>query len=218
MEEIKVIIRKIDKYFIQYHFEALVASLYESRKKEVVNFKRDEPKFSSITAGRLLQDVISRELGLTTDEINILDGLNGKPFLENNPRFRFNLSHSGEYVALAYGHINVGVDIEQIRTDNQKIAGRCFTENEQKYVDGDDERFTELWTMKESYLKYTGDGITVPLNSFEIDAPNKRVVDTTATYQTYKFDNYVLSVCAEGDFKVNIVREDEWVTCIIKDE
>ena len=107
---------------------------------------------------------------------------------------------------LAYGDVPLGVDIEQIRgKENLRVARRCFTEREYAYVSGqkevDDslsaERFFYLWTMKESYLKLTGDGISVPLNSFEIDPEQKTVIGTSYRYFMFRMDDYWVSVCAE---------------------
>lgn len=132
---------------------------------------------------------------------------------------------------LAYGDVPLGVDIEQIREkDNLRVARRCFTEREYAYVSGqkevvsqepadshgglaeklrfkpDDslsaERFFYLWTMKESYLKLTGDGISVPLNSFEIDPVQKIVIGTPYRYFMLRMDDYWISVCAEEDCMV----------------
>ena len=215
MKEIKVIIRKVNRDYINSNYDLLFASLYTERKEAVRKLKRDEPKLVSITAGRLLQDVVSRELGITAEELTLSKGPNGKPYLESAPEFKFNISHSGEYVALAYGAVEVGVDIEQIKKENTRVAKRCFTEKENKYIAGDDKRFTLLWTMKESYLKLTGRGISVPLNSFEVDVENKVLQGETYNYNTFELDDYVLSVCAEGEYKVTVIREDEWVSCLV---
>lgn len=80
----------------------------------------------------------------------------------------FNLSHSGMYVAAAFGTEDVGVDVELIRTGKQKIAQRFFAEDERKYLEKcwTDEAFTGIWTRKEAYIKAVGTGIAMSLDSF----------------------------------------------------
>ncbi len=85
------------------------------------------------------------------------------------PDFYFNLTHSGDYVAIAYGSSPVGVDIEQIRTDGVRnsIAQRFFTPQEQKLATTP-EGFFQIWSMKESYLKCLGTGLSYPMQSVDV--------------------------------------------------
>ncbi len=80
----------------------------------------------------------------------------------------FNLSHSGMYVAAAFGTEDIGVDVELMRTGKQKIAQRFFAEDERKYLEKcwTDEAFTGIWTRKEAYIKAVGTGIAMSLDSF----------------------------------------------------
>jgi 4'-phosphopantetheinyl transferase len=78
-------------------------------------------------------------------------------------------------VVIAYGESPVGVDVERIRMDSGKenIARRYFTPEEQEYLFSAGEaekaeRFFEIWTAKESYLKYLGTGLRRSLNSFSV--------------------------------------------------
>jgi 4'-phosphopantetheinyl transferase len=51
----------------------------------------------------------------------------------------------------------------------EKIAKRFFTEKEHEYLNKSEnpsEDFTRLWTLKESVLKKSGEGITGGLSSF----------------------------------------------------
>ncbi len=57
---------------------------------------------------------------------------------------------------------SVGVDIEYVREYDEKITNRFFTEEEQDYIKHSfdkNENFTRIWTSKEAYGKFTGNGI-----------------------------------------------------------
>ncbi len=72
-------------------------------------------------------------------QVRFVYGENGKPYLGTGQGERlplmFNLSHSGMYVAAAFGTEDIGVDVELMRTGKQKIAQRFFAEDERKYLE-----------------------------------------------------------------------------------
>ena len=83
----------------------------------------------------------------------------GKPYLASGEK-HFSISHSGEMVIMAFSDSQVGIDIELIKNrDYKKISQKYFIEEEQKRISSL-ESFLVLWTKKESFLKYTGDGLT----------------------------------------------------------
>ena len=73
------------------------------------------------------------------------------------PRFdtdevHFNLSHSDGVLLVGISHAPIGVDIEKVRP----IDFKKFD-----FIDAEDEQdFFEKWTERESYLKFTGEGIS----------------------------------------------------------
>lgn len=103
-------------------------------------------------------------------------GKNGKPYVPDADDVAFSISHSGSVAAgaLLTGGGDVGVDIERVDRENgvrhERIAARFYTDAERAYIDASDDRelsFYTVWTRKEAYLKYTGEGITRPLT--EVD-------------------------------------------------
>lgn len=171
----KLVFRKVNTELYRGSEDRFIQMLYPDRREKVEQLKYVSGKHVSIEAGLMLQEAVESELGLKPENIRIIRGKNGKPYIEGYEDFCFNLSHSGDYVALVYGDRQLGIDMEQLKQKNIrerdiKVAKRCFTETECAYVTGgDEESFFEIWTMKESYLKYTGQGISVPLNSFEVN-------------------------------------------------
>lgn len=124
----------------------------------------------------------------------------GKPRIAGREDFHFNLSHTGNWVVIAFGDAEVGIDIEQISRDagKERLARRFFTENEQAYVFWDAEtqaeRFFEIWTAKESYLKYLGTGLSKALDSFDV-----LTMEDPACRRIPFADGYCLSLCTRDD-------------------
>lgn len=201
VNKLNIIIKKIDSEYIKNNYDELVASLYEERRNTVKRLKLEGPRIVSISAGLLLQEVIKEELNIDTNDLQFKKGENGKPKLEGYD-FHFNLSHSGEYVVIVYGAQEVGIDIERIKDNNLSVAKRCFLEAENGYINSDARRFTQIWTMKESYLKLTGEGISVPLNSFEVDIDNMCVKATDYQYSMKELEDYIICVCSKGEYDI----------------
>ena len=135
---------------------------------------------------------------LDTDQISPVRTASGKPFIPDREDFHFNLSHSGRWVVIAWASRPVGIDVETLLMDESKenLARRFFHADEQAYlfsVSGEDraKRFYEIWTKKESYLKYLGTGINRPLDSFSVlDSPD-------VNFHCQLLEDAVLTLCAE---------------------
>jgi len=103
----------------------------------------------------------------------------GKPYIaEPDASIGFNLSHSGDVIVCALAHDRpVGVDIERISRvgDARCMADQFFTEPERHSVHAAGnaaaraQRFCELWTLKESFIKALGSGLSLPLDKFSFD-------------------------------------------------
>ncbi|HSW50692.1 MAG TPA: 4'-phosphopantetheinyl transferase superfamily protein [Bryobacteraceae bacterium] len=132
------------------------------------------------TAGRvILRDILSRYLDCPPSAISFGYRQHGKPFLLPIPggeRLRFNLSHS--HGLALYGvslDAEIGIDLEQVRRDrdHEKLARRFFAPEETGALLAlpPEQRLTaffECWTRKEAYLKARGEGLAIPLDSFEV--------------------------------------------------
>jgi 4'-phosphopantetheinyl transferase len=210
MTDIKLEIRRVDAEKYKDKEEQYIDMLYPDRQEKVRKLVHAKSRYVSMEAGFLLQDTAAAELGIKPADIRIIRGENGKPTLEGHPDFYFNISHSGEYVVMAYGSVPVGVDVEQLRDKEKRVAKRCFTEEEFSYISQTDdkcgERFLEIWTMKESYLKLTGQGISVPLNSFRVNPVELSGYDKDGKdswkklpvqFEFVDLDGYALCVCVD---------------------
>lgn len=105
----------------------------------------------------------------------------GKPYLEGHP-VHFNLSDSGGWCLLAFTHLApLGVDLETVRpqVDLAGIARRYFSAAEQAELEElpsalQTEAFYHIWTQKEAFIKAVGEGLSIPLDSFDVAADPRR--------------------------------------------
>lgn len=101
-------------------------------------------------------------------------GDKGKPHPEGINGTHFNVSHSGHWVVVATSPAAVGVDVERMRRVPEGVAYRFFSEPEKQWLDQAGNEFEKahifftLWTLKESFLKAIGKGLTKSLSTFTV--------------------------------------------------
>ena len=89
----------------------------------------------------------------------------GKPFSADHPDFHYNISHSGSYAAAIYcPYANAGIDIQEVRPYNQRVAERCFSPEKNARLalltgHQQDIEYTRAWAKKESLAKAAGVGL-----------------------------------------------------------
>jgi 4'-phosphopantetheinyl transferase len=123
-----------------------------------------------------LRRILSGYLAVSPDSIKFHYGDKGKPFVAPQTALQFNVSHAGDlFVCAVSSGLAIGVDIEQIREmeDMPAIASQFFAPAEQRHLAGIAEgdrahAFYQCWTRKEAVIKATGEGISRPLDSFEV--------------------------------------------------
>jgi 4'-phosphopantetheinyl transferase len=132
----------------------------------------------------------------------------GKPFFSSvdAAHIHFSISHSGRVWAVLFGDAEVGLDLEDCSFRFQeksydsirfeKIAQRFFSKEELAHLSqaqdalSHEEIFFSIWTKKEAYLKYTGEGLTRSLSAFS-------VYNIDATFQTIALEDRIYcTVCA----------------------
>lgn len=149
----------------------------EAERAARFHFERDRQHF--IAARGLLREILSRYLKLSPDSLRFKYTSYGKPYLTDEcggAWLRFNVSHSGGLALYAISREReLGIDIEQIRTDieHKQIASDFFSKQESVALHAlpahlQQEAFFLCWTRKEAYVKGIGEGLSLPLNSFDV--------------------------------------------------
>ncbi len=109
--------------------------------------------------------------GLNIDSFKKEISETGKPFFRAMPEVQFSITHSGGYWACAFGCAPVGLDMEKHRQcKSGDISKRFFHPSEYEYLKSlglDIKAFFDLWCAKESYVKFTGEGLS-GLGSFSV--------------------------------------------------
>lgn len=142
------------------------------RQKRVNALKSYDSKKACIICEHLLKLGLKDVKGFYP-KVNYVFNVHGKPYLRPYKDVFFNFSHSGTKVVCVISDDEVGIDIQKIQSVKENFLKKYFTENERHLIkinDGnvDSDSFTRLWTYKESYIKYKGLGLSMPLNSFDV--------------------------------------------------
>lgn len=144
----------------------------ELKTKSAFYFQEDKMRYMT---GRILTRLLSAHyLGIESSEIVFKQNLYGKPFIVNNTQknLYYNISHSGEYVLLAFTYIGaVGIDVEEEKwlPEYKDLAHNFHKEEYEKICETSDiEMFYRLWTAKEAYVKAVGKGLQIGLGSFYV--------------------------------------------------
>lgn len=188
---------------------SVLEGLPKERKEKVLKYRVEKARKQSAGAGLLLRDVLAG-YGLTEKDVYL--GKNGKPLSD---KICFNVSHTDGMVICAVSDLEVGCDIELIRPMNENIVNRFFCKSEADYLksmhhERVDAEFFRLWTIKESYMKMTGEGMYLPLDAFEILISNEIKIMRDNVVQDcnvseYYIEGYKVSVCAVENKFDNVV-------------
>lgn len=149
----------------------------ELRRAERFHFKRHRDAFA--VARGMLRKILASYTGAHPRDLNFAYSPHGKPSLSGVPGgcdIRFNLSHSHGLAFYAVARDReVGVDLEYCR------AGVAFTEIAERFFSPREveafrrlpehlrrEAFFKCWTRKEAFVKAVGEGLSFPLDAFDV--------------------------------------------------
>lgn len=130
-------------------------------------------------------------------------GEKGKPLSEN---CFFNISHSRGWVLLAKNdECEVGLDVELIRPVDDLLKQYVCNPEEYKYAK-DYQKFYEIWTVKESIVKCTGEGIDIHPNRIPALPTNGSRIFLYESFftKTCKYEDIMIAVTIKGksDFEI----------------
>lgn len=154
-----------------------ILSAEEQARAARFRFRQDGRRY--VNAHAALRRILGRYVLHAPESIKFRNSSLGKPELAERGEIDlfFNLSHSHELALVAITRARaVGVDVEFVRGDITilNIAERFFCKREVEMLqtlDGERqvEGFFMCWTQKEAYLKARGEGLSHPINAFEVN-------------------------------------------------
>lgn len=151
------------------------SALTEEELRRAERFAREDDRRRFVVGRSVLRSVLGALLGAAPQEIAFEVGAEGKLAVRGD-RVKFNLSHSGEHVAIALSADRwVGIDVEAHRTVAElgAIAERYFTVQERRQLaaappEEQLRKFFAGWTRKEAWAKATGLGLLAPVAHCEV--------------------------------------------------
>lgn len=158
-------------------------------------------------AYEMLFDAVKKLYGVNASFDDILISERGKPYFKDIP-VSFNISHCKGFAVSAVTESEngeVGVDCENIRICRKNTAARVFSPKERQLIMNSPDInlvYTELWTLKEAYVKYTGTGLAGHMRDISFSYKNGKIVSSDSEvglFTRINDDLNVVSLCCRSD-------------------
>lgn len=192
-------------------FNKVILQFSSKRRHRIKRFLQRDDAYRAMICEMLARTMICEFNGLVNRDIKFRKNEFGKPFLQKFKNIHFNISHSGDWIVCAINNKPIGIDIEQIKEINYNVAKSVFSKKEYSDLikkNGKEklEYFYSLWTLKESYIKSTGKGLSKTLDSFTVnfnnqeiileDDENKNVFKNIYLKQYHIDNNHKMAICS----------------------
>lgn len=198
--------------------QSLLRKITKNKQEKLKRYVYKDDVKRSLFAELLIRYLVGKRIHQSNRQIEMHYNKYGKPFLKDISNLNFNLSHSGKWVVCILDDLPVGIDIEKVQPIDIEMAMQFFSKLEVAQIRATSQekkinKFYDIWTLKESFIKCVGKGLSVPLDSFSIIDdkfcnPRIKIDNQLEPYflKQYSIDsNYKLAVCAKhGQFPQHI--------------
>ena len=204
-------------------YEALLTQA-ESARRDRFRFEADRQRFLITRA--LVRTVLSRYADMPPHKWQFQTNEFGKPSVAQvDTNLHFNLSHTAGLIVLALARTpDLGVDVENVlREAPLEVASSYFAASELADLHelGPSEqhmRFFALWTLKESYIKARGMGLSLPLDRFAFRMHQGKDIsfETTCSidlnpsaWQFWQWEmasSFLIALCSRAEMKTVMQR------------
>lgn len=192
-------------------------STAELRQQRRFYFERDRHRY--LVTRAMLRIVLSKYAAIAPKQWQFATNPYGRPEVANKDaearRIAFNLSRTTGLIVLGVTRDRaIGVDVENVRERKAalEVADRFFAPSEVAAlralpVEEQERRFFEYWTLKESYIKARGMGLSIPMDRFAFDVEDRGAIQLTTDpslgdrperWAFWRFEpesQYIVAVC-----------------------
>lgn len=192
LSELKIVAVKIHSNMKWNTYKDLLSIVSKERQARISRMKFDADRLRLLIGEMIARTYISKKIGVPYQLIEFKQGLYGKPYVTIDKPLSFNWSHAGDWILFAMDSKTVGVDVEYIHHVKElDLAKRFFAPQEVAQLEtmspeASRRHFFKLWSLKESYIKWKGTGMSTSLDSFYF-------IDQKE--QGWKFYNYYGDIC-----------------------
>ena len=194
--------------------QACLEQLPDARRQKVLRFRHCKDQALSLAAS-VSWSMAARIFGADVCKEEIEYNPLGKPFFKNRPDLSFSLSHSGSFGAAALSpDTEVGLDVQQTIILDLKLQKRICTQAELERLERIPENrraaaLTQLWAMKESFMKLEGSGLNLGLQNLDVSfEPDLSIrwhgKKMAVSFQVFEKDGCIFSLCSQKPREVQI--------------
>lgn len=159
--------------------DAFRGLLSSDELQRAARFRFDKDRSEFMVSRGTLRRLLGCYLQVPPKELRFAYSAYGRPGLAGDApstMLDFNVSHSGGVALLAFARDRkIGIDVEKVRRDfgTSEIAERFFSTAERAALrdlpqQQRHEAFFRCWTRKEAFIKALGEGLSHPLDQFDV--------------------------------------------------
>jgi len=159
--------------------------LSEIERERAAHIQHPRALAEFLAGRRLLRGIVAPLIGVAPQDLHLVENPQGALALDptvHQNAWHFNISHTEGLVALAIARAPVGVDVEWTARPGRtvELAERYFAPSEVLALRAlpaaeQRERFFDLWTLKEAYIKARGKGLAIPLHTFSFTLTERSI-------------------------------------------
>ena len=199
-------------------WEKSLALIDKERRTKLEKYRNPKDRARSLAAGLLLRYGFlqyrkqDENPGINTQyDLTCGQGAHEKPYFLHYPKVQFNLSHSGDYIALVIGEEQCGIDVQEPRRLSDGFRREFYHEQEKEWLENHPEDDIRLFSLKEAVMKFTGEGLSKGMNHFS-------VIPLLLKQEVREMNQCIWgeSICLPNHYALSVVTSGEKDKCLLE--